>query len=575
MSNVCLAARPALHHQSGWRPRLRTATFIVALIAGQLVGARPASAQNTGGRSEVFAGSELESYLRYLQTTGKSSEYPWTIRSFSPAEIDQLAATDTGHPWASRYDLQRRVHKGGLEWDVVRPTLTFYLNSVFPYGGSDGPVWQGKGLTTSLQAGLAVRWGPFSGILAPMAFRAENQSFPLLQNGEIGRLRFADGQFPSFIDKPQRFGVDPYSRFDIGQSSLRVDWYGVAAGISTANQWWGPTDSYPYILGNNAAGFPHVFFGTSHPANIWIAKLHAHVVYGELDQSAYSSVTGPDYFASFSEPGKRRFMAGLVATMMPRGVPGLEIGGARFFHAALDSSGFSSHNLGLPFQNVFKNRLAKESDTTVLGGDRSLKENQLASLFFRWAPPGSGLDLYGEFGREDHSGDSRDLILEPDHSATTNFGFRKAWLSPNVMQAVRGEVFTYESPAGTRTRGEGQIYVHGVLRQGHTERGQMLGANVGAGSGSSQMLAYDRFMRSGRLTAFVSREVQHEVLTIYRTGPGLVKAVDEINSFGVEGTRFIGPFDVMARATLAVDLNRYFRADRSNGNFALGVRQDF
>ena len=574
MSNVCVAERSVLSLRSRRRRRIRSLAF--AFIAAQLAAISLASAQTrAGGRSEVFAGSELESYLRYLQTTGKSTEYPWSIRSFSPAEVDALAAVDSAHPWAAHYDLQRRQGTGGFQWDYVRPSLTFYLNSAFPYGGNDGPVWQGKGLTTSFQGGASARWGPFSAIFAPVAFRAENQSFPLFRNGEIGRLRFADGQFPLYLDRPQRFGILPYSRIDMGQSSVRFDGFGIAAGISTANQWWGPTDQYPFILGNNAPGFPHVFLGTSHPANVWLAKLHGRIVYGELDQSAYSSVSGPSYFASFSQPGTRRFMAGLIGTLQPRGAPGLEIGGARFFHAANDSSGFSSHNLGLPFQNLLKSHLRRESDTTVLGGVSSLKENQLASLFLRWAPPGSGFDVYGEYGREDANTDARDLVVEPDHSATSNLGLRKAWLSPRLMQAVRAEVFTYEAPSGTRTRGEGQIYIHGVLRQGHTNRGQLLGANVGPGSGSAQTVAYDRFTPGGRMTAFISREVQHEATTVYTSGKPIEKAVDVMNSIGGEVTRFIGPFDVMARATLAVDLNRYFRADQANGNFAVGVRQGF
>ena len=526
---------------------------------------------STGGRNEVFAGSELESYLRLLQTLGKSEAYPWSIRSFSPAEVDRLAATDNNHPWAQRFDLQRRPQTSGFQWDYVRPRVDFYLNSAFPYGGNDGAVWAGKGLTTSFQLGVSARWGPLSAVIAPVAFRAENQSFPLFRNGEIGRLSFADGQFPLALDRPQRYGTQPYSQIDLGQSTVRLDYFGVAAGISTANQWWGPTDNYPYILGNNAAGFPHVFFGTSHPANLWLASLHARVVYGQLEQSAYSSVTGPEFFRSFSEPGKRRYMAGLVATLQPRGATGLEIGGSRFFHAARDSSGFGSHVLGLPFESLFK----KQENNTGATDITSLRDNQLASLFIRFAPPGTGFDVYAEYGREDYSADNRDLVLEPDHEATVNIGFRKAWSSGGVMGVLRAEVFNYESPAGDRTREEGRVYLHGVLRQGHTNRGQLLGSEVGPGTGGAQTMAFDRYTTNGRLTAFVSRVVTHEVRTLYRSGVPAGNTVDEINSIGLEGTRFIGPFDVMARVVLAVDLDRYFLADRANGNLVLGVRQNF
>lgn len=554
---------------------------VFALAIFSLLAPTAARAQgNVGGRNEVFAGSELESYLRYLQTLGKSQSYPFSIRAFSPQEIDRLAAADTAHPWARRYDLQKRQHQG-LEWSIVRPTVSAYLNTAFPYGGNDGPVWQGKGLTSSIQGGISARWKYFSGILAPVAFRSENQQFALMRNGEVGFLAFADGQLPTYIDRPQRFGVDPYSQLDWGQSEIRFDGFGVAAGVSTANQWWGPTNNFPYILGNNAAGFKHFFFGTSHPADLWIAKLHARLVYGQLDQSPYSSVTGPDYFVSFAEPGQKRFMAGLVASFEPRGMPGLEIGGARFFHGPTDRLGywFSIHDLKLPLQGLYKYRLPQESDTAILGGTQALKENQLASVFLRWAPPGSGFEVYGEYGREDHSLDKRDLVVEPDHSSAWNMGFRKAWLDAagRMMHGVRGEMLTYESSAGTRTSGEAQTYVHGVMRQGHTERGQMLGADVGAASGSAGEFAYDLYSLRGRLTGFIRRQVAHEARypTVYRRGGRLFRPVDVMNSIGGEVNRFFGSFEVLARLTLTDDLNRYFLADQSNANFALQVKRGF
>jgi hypothetical protein len=264
-------------------------------------------------------------------------------------------------------------------------------------------------------------------------------------------------------------------------------------------------------------------------------------------------------------------MAGLVATVQPRGATGLELGGARFFHAARDSSGFSSHVFGLPFESLFK----KQTQDVAQGDITSLRDNQLASLFIRFAPPGTGFDVYAEYGREDYSADNRDLVLEPDHEATVNIGFRKAWASGSVMRVLRAEVFNYESPAGDRTREEGRVYLHGVLRQGHTNRGQLLGADVGVGTGGAQTVAFDRYTNTGRLTAFVSRVVSHEVRTLYRSGVPAGNTVDEINSIGLEGMRFIGPFDVMARVVLAVDLDRYFLADRANGNLVLGVRQNF
>ena len=555
---------------------IRVAVAFGALLSAAVVsGPREAQGQS-GGPSEVFAGSQFESYLRYLQTLGKSDPTTWSIRGFSPWEVDALAPKDDVHPWSERYDFRKDSTKG-LKLDFVLPTVGAVMNTAYPWGSNDGPVWAGKGLTTWAQVGAAARWGVFSAKIAPIAFRAENTEFELMENGQSGNLAFGSGQFAFDIDLPQRFGSAPYTRFDLGESEARVDVVGVTAGISTASQWWGPTTVFPYILSNNSGGYPHVFFGTAKPANIGIGRVHTRVVYGRLTQSDYSSVQGKKHFTSFLSPGTVRFMAGLIGTVQVRGIAGFEIGGARFFHASTDSTGITGSNLRLPFQTFLKNRLRFEGDT-VEGDDRSILQNQLASIFFRWAPPGSGAEVYGEYGREDFSADTRDFLLQPDHSGTLNLGFRKAWLKGQRMNAVRAEIFTYQAPAGTRTRGEGLIYLHKPLAQGHTYKGQLLGADVGPGSGSAQHFAFERFTRGGRITTFLQRVSVGERsarLPDYVSGPPLVRPTDVQWSMGVEATRFIGPFDITARGVLTSELNRYFESDKSNGNLALVVRQAF
>ncbi|MDQ3080791.1 MAG: hypothetical protein M3R07_01090 [Gemmatimonadota bacterium] len=518
------------------------------------------------------AGSVLESYLRYLQTAGMSRPYPISIRGLSPVEVELMTPPDTAHPWASRY-FSRSPARSAFRWRVVGPQLSTTYNSRFPYGSNDGPVWSGKGITTSFRVGIAARWHAFSLAFAPIAFRAENHAITLMPNGADGQGRFAHGGFPTTVDRPQTFGSGAYSRIDPGESTLRVDYAGVTAGLSTASQWWGPTSEFPIVLGNNAGGFPNAFVGTSKPASIGFASLHARVVYGYLDQSPYSPVTGPAYFVSLSQPGTRRFTAGIVALAQLRAVPGLEIGGTRFFHAANAKSGITVHNLLLPFQGLLKNRIASETDsptTDVLGAT----ENQLASLFMRIAPLGSGTEIYVEFGREDHSSDLRDFILEPDHASLVNVGFRRAWVSPLSMTAIRAEAMSYDQPGGIQTReeGEGGQYIHTILRQGHTERGQLLAGDVGVGSGNAQMFAYDRFTRQGRLTAFVRRAVQHETQGRYVSGPPLRKATDVMNTLGIEVTRFVGNLDITVQPGLTFELNRNLESDQTNAGLAVSVR---
>jgi hypothetical protein len=170
-------------------------------------------------------------------------------------------------------------------------------------------------------------------------------------------------------------------------------------------------------------------------------------------------------------------------------------------------------------------------------------------------------------------------MLEPDHSSSFNLGFRKAWQKGMRINAFRGEFLSYEAPSSGRTRGEGLIYLHQPLQQGHTYRGQMLGANVGVGSGLAYLFAFERFTDTGKLKIFTSRVTQHEISTRnnpqYTSGPAIEKAVDVQQSIGAELSRFVGPFDVAGRVVLTSNMNRYFLSDKSNANFALTVRQGF
>ena len=144
-----------------------------------------------------------------------------------------------------------------------------------------------------------------------------------MPNGQTGRLAYADGPNYYSIDRPQRFGNSAYARVDPGQTTLRLDWRAVAVGVTTANQYWGPASVFPIMLGNNAPGFPHAFLGTARPVDLWLLRIHGRLVWGRLSQSAFSPATAA---------AGVRFATGIVLVLIPRGIPGLELGFTRFSH---------------------------------------------------------------------------------------------------------------------------------------------------------------------------------------------------------------------------------------------------
>jgi len=42
------------------------------------------------------------------------------------------------------------------------------------------------------------------------------------------------------IDIPEYFGIDPYLRFNLGQSHLQFNVGKITLGFSSENRWWGP-----------------------------------------------------------------------------------------------------------------------------------------------------------------------------------------------------------------------------------------------------------------------------------------------------------------------------------------------
>jgi hypothetical protein len=519
----------------------------------------------SGNIHEVFVGTETEQYLRYLSLDDTTRNESWSIRPLSPGQLRRIAHGLGAHPWQSR--MGRFADSSSLfEVAMLSPNASIRFNSAFPYGSNDGPIWAGRGLTLAAEGGVYARLGPLSLRFAPMVFRAENGSFPLAPSGlacGCGNPVFGDE-----VDRPQRFGDQAYQRFDPGQSSIQLDLLGVSAGLSTANEGWGPMTEYPVLLGNNAPGFPHIFLGSSDPFPIFIGRAHVRLIYGRLDQSSFSPVTGSKFYSSRIEIGRLRFASGLIASFQPRGLSGLEIGGARFIHSIWPRSGIPRSYFGKPLEAFLKSNFASDYEQQIAATD-----NQLASFFARWVFAQSGLEVYGEFGRDDHSFDLRDLIQEPDHQRVYSLGLAKTiGTTATEFSVLRLELMNFQAPPlATTGRGEGTIYIHSPIRQGHTNRGQLLGADIGVGEAAGSTVRWDHYSTTGRWGVFWHRNLRQETSDPFLLNPTTPQGNDVLQALGFERLKFTGRFDVTTSLTLMRDFSRNFSNSVSNMNAAVSI----
>ena len=517
-----------------------------------------------GNKHEVFVGTETELYLRYLDLADTSSTQSWLIRPLTPAQVSKLAQALSRNPWEARL---KGFEPSSRMWDFawLSSSASIRFNTQFPYGSNDGVIWAGRGLTIAAQSGVYARLGPLSLTLLPTAFRAENVAFPLATSPLS--CGCGDPGYGTSVDRPQRFGIRSYGRLDPGQSSARIDGLGLSAGFSTANEGWGPSAEYPFIIGNNAAGFPHFFLGSANSLPILIGKAHLKVIYGRLEQSNYSPIGGSKYYTSRLESGRVRFASGLVATFQPRGFDGLEIGGARFIHSIWPRTGIPASYLRKPLQAFLKASLP-DIEQQIAGTD-----NQLASFFARWAFRESGLEVYGEYGREDNSYDLRDLVQEPDHQRAYSLGLAKIFgTQASQFNVLRLELINFQlPPLATTGRGEGTLYTHSPLGQGHTNRGQLLGADIGVGAAAGSTVRWDHYSSTGRWAIFWHRDVRQETADPLLESPTAPQVSDVLHAFGFERLRFTSRFDLTTSLTLMRDLSRDLGDSRFNAYAAIAI----
>jgi len=454
---------------------MRSPSIVAPLIAlaTAAASARGDEACEVTARIAVYGlNTPVDDLLRVAELAGAAPPSPGVIRRAGAREATSCAGAIL--PWSPRPSAESRSGEPTL--DVVPLRLVSYLNTAYPASGNDGLVWQGRGLSGMASGGIHARWGVFSAALAPELAGAQNSSFEIVETGKSGDLRWSNPFYGDQIDLPQRPGDRALGTWGPGQSYVRVDAGNVAAGISTENLWIGPGLRNTLLMTDSGPGFPHAFVGTSRPGDVWIGKVEALAFWGRLERSRY-----------FLDRGSA-LLTGLVVDYAPRWVPTLTLGAARVFVQSWGD--FTLHKL-----------LPVSQGVTQQGNPL---DNQLASLFFRWVFPESGLDIHAEWGRDDAEAHLRNYLNEPDHSQAYVLGLEKVWFAGQRWVRLQAELTHLQEKRPLENRRGVPVWYTHPDNLGYTHEGQVLGASIGPG-GDEQFLAMDVFGRSGRVGGFVER----------------------------------------------------------------------
>ena len=381
----------------------------------------------------------------------------------------------------------------GVRWVPVFTSA--WINTGRSQQDRDGPVWQGRGATIALTAGALVDFRFLSVAVRPVIVGAQNGQFtPSAPNpGPLPPGSFHDPYFGSEIDLPYRFGDDAFVRWDPGESWVELVLPVISMGFTTATQQWGPAEIFPLLMGSQAGGYPRVFARTS-AVKSRLGTFEALWSVGRLESSGFDTLLAPG--------ARSRIFPAFVASWSP--FDGLELGAGRVFHLRWDRSSVTGSTALLPFRG-----LLKQSNPT--GETSARDQNQAASVFARVAPPGGGVEIFGEFYREDHSVNMTDLLAEPDHASAYTLGLRRGWHVARAVRRLSFEVANGRISHIKRVRVQAPNYVHTIVREGHTSRGQPLGSSAVLGGGGLA-IGFDQISdaRSWMIQGGMRRSVQNQ-----------------------------------------------------------------
>ncbi len=389
----------------------------------------------------------------------------------------------------------RRI-KQGFTARIYGPEWFNSYNTAAPYGQNDGALWQGRGYNTSLTAGVRLEGYGFELTLKPQVCWMENREFELMNNSAFYSNKYAyiwGYKNDKGVDAPQRFGDSSFWTFDWGDSEVRWSWDFFTLGFGTENIWLGPVYLNPLLHSNNAASYPKFDIGLRRTKLIipyvgwYLGDIEARLWLGKLSES--------DYFDSNSSNDHNQ-ISGMTLSFTPSFLPGLTLGINKICLSKWDDNKF------LQYLNPMYGMKG--------AGDGNEVEDQKISIILDWLVPKGGIDVYAEFGLDDHVNYNDNIdsyITHYWHSFTYTFGLKKSISisqKHNVFGVIHFEWNNTEMSQDFYANWHYNFGFHHQITQGYTNKGQWLGSGIGYG-GQSQYLDFSIYYPNGQTKIFINR----------------------------------------------------------------------
>ena len=325
-------------------------------------------------------------------------------------------------------------------------------NSDHPYGWNDGPLSFSKGYQFVASGGVYMRWRNIHLTIRPEYFKTASDPY---------ETSAAWGQRTSAL-----------SKLTLGQSSLRVDFGPLSVGVSTQNLWLGPGQFSSLLMSNNAPGFNHFSIGTNRPLKTPLGSFQLNVIGGTLSYNKGQVFENANLKLS-GNTDHTNYLSLLSISYSPVFFKNFYLTANRAF--TLPTQEKPSSNLKNYYLIVLKPLFRNDYQ------DNALPIDQVISGSAKYVFPKEHAEVYFEYGWNDGSSNSRDLILDMSHSAASIYGLKKIqYLSEKIYLNFEAEATNMSQKPSYLQRDAGNWYVH--QNGGYINENQILGAGSGWGN---------------------------------------------------------------------------------------------
>ncbi|MEP6835808.1 MAG: capsule assembly Wzi family protein [Gemmatimonas sp.] len=367
----------------------------------------------------------------------------------------------------------------------LTPRLRIFGSRGLPAAHDDGELWVGRGVSVALRAGFTVDGKFLHVAVAPELVSTENTAFDHEPARDTARSSFASPFYslPSqSIDLPTQFGVGSEMRITPGASAIWLSGFGVAGGISTSLQAWGPGLRGSLLLGASAGGIPRAFLRSANPMRTRIGVFDAVLFLGTVTESRYFDRDTSNNYRSMSAFGLTWSpdSAGLLALGAARGV---------------------MHTSDRALPEISRSIDALRSTDTAA--------DDLISMFAKLGRPSDALSAWVEVARNRKGFGSRSFLTLPYDATGYIIGARGSTGLRGQQLVVLAEAANLEQSEDVIGRAPKDFYAGTNVPQGWTQRGRPIGHWVGPG-GQTQFISIDWVRGRSRVGLYAERVRRNE-----------------------------------------------------------------